>query len=264
MPPDLIVIGDSHSNALLDGCAAHGIRAEMLRFSGNLWHAGDVRIHAEHGLWIDRPKRLQDQIIDLREKLGGASVLSPAVPVLATLGFHLGRIVPPFGLLGHVSEARHVEADAQTLYVSQGFVDAYIGAFRGPHVRLARRMAQLAPTVFVAPPLCIDPRNMRVFHASILNRMRRVGLTVHDPTEDLCPTGSVLDPAYVTADGVHGNAAYGARVIGRMIELGLIARPGGGADGTGIGDRSLGRDRGGVDAIPEGAGGRGHGSVPAG
>lgn len=220
--PDLLIIGDSHSNALVDGCKAHGLSVEMLRFSGNFWHAGDISFHADHGLWIAKPPNQQQQILDLRKRLGGRSVLSPDIPILASLGYHLGRIVPPFGLHGHVTDTRHFAADVTTSYASQALTDAYLGAFRGGHVRLARRMAQAAPMIIVAPPLCNDPPNMRTFHDSITRRMRAVRLNVYDPNTDLFPTGTTLPADYITEDGVHGNAKYGAAVIGKMLAQGLI------------------------------------------
>jgi hypothetical protein len=226
MLPDVIVLGDSHCNALVDGCHAHGLKAEMLRFSGNFWHTGQVSLHADHGIWINRPKRLQDEILALRERLGGRSVLSPDVPVLATMGFHLGRFVPPFGIMGHVTDQRHFDAEPDALYASRAMVNAYIGAYRGTHIRMARRMDRMARVVMVAPPLCHDRPNLRTFFDSVLARMRAVNLTVYDPNGDLPRQDGVLDPAYVTEDGAHGNARYGAEVIGKLIEQGLLARAG--------------------------------------
>lgn len=222
--PDVLVIGDSHSDALFEGCAAHGLTAEMLRFSGNFWHAGRIVLHPEHGLWSRDLPGARMQIAALRERLGDRSVLSPDVPVIASLGYHLGRIVPPFAFAGHVTEARHFDADDRALHASSALVDAYVDAVRGPHLRMARRMARAALTVFVAPPDCQDRPAMRSFIGAVTRRLRAAGLSVHDPNEAMAPSGSVLDARYVTPDGVHGNAAYGASVVGRMLDLGLIPR----------------------------------------
>jgi hypothetical protein len=224
--PDVLVIGDSHSNALVEGCLAHGLRVEMFRLSGNLWSAGRVSFHREHGLTVRGAPVVQRQIGALRERLGGRSLLSREVPVLASVGFHLGRLVPPFGMHGHVTEARHFEAKPSALYASASLTDAYLGAFRGEHVRLARQMSRLAPVTYVLPPHFADWGNMRNFALQIASRMRRVGLKVYDPALDLDPSGAPLPRDMLTGALNHGNADYGRAVIGHMLAKGLIKRRG--------------------------------------
>lgn len=224
MLPDVIILGDSHSNALMEGCEAHGLKAEMIRFSGNLWHGRRVVLHPEHGIWISKPKALQRQILDLRQKLGGRSILSPDVPVIGSFGFHLGRFVPLFGLQGHVTRRSEFEANPESLFVSSAFAEEYVSSLRTPHVRMARRIERLAPLVMVAPPLVGDQPNMRTFFDFMLDWMRTVGLRVYDPNADLAGAGRALDPSYLLDDGRHGNGRYGAEVIGNMIEKGLIRR----------------------------------------
>jgi hypothetical protein len=222
--PDLLVIGDSHSNALVEGCVAHGLRVEMLRFSGNLWHAGRIVLHEEHGLWVTGSRGLQRQVLELRGRLGGRSVLSPDVPVMATLGFHLGRLVPPFGLHGHTTDVSHFESNPEALYASHALLDAYLGAHRGALIRLARQMSRQTRAVFVAPPHFAERPNYRSFLTGLVRRMRALRLNVHNPNETLAPTGSVVRSDYLTGDGNHGNGAYGTAVIAEMLEKGLIAR----------------------------------------
>lgn len=221
--PDVVVLGDSHSNALAEGCAAHGLNAGMLRFSGNFWHQRRVSLHPDHGVWIENPKALQRQILDLKAQLGGQPVLTPDVPVIGTFGFHLGRFVPLFSVTGHVTRAEEAAADPESLYVSRAFVDQYVIGIRAAHIRMARRIDRMTRLVMVAPPLGQDAPNMRSFFDAILARMRTFGLTVYDPHEDLAMAGPVLDPAYLLEDGTHGNARFGAEVIGHMIERGLIS-----------------------------------------
>jgi hypothetical protein len=48
---------------------------------------------------------------------------------------------------------------------------------------------------------------------------------VVNPCAELFGTGAALPSDYVTADGVHGNAAYGAMVIRLLQDRGLIPAP---------------------------------------
>ncbi|THD81444.1 hypothetical protein E7811_16120 [Aliigemmobacter aestuarii] len=224
MLPDVIILGDSHSNALMEGCEAHGLKAEMIRFSGNLWHGRRIVVHPEHGVWISKPKALQRQILDLRQKLGGRSILSPDVPVIGSFGFHLGRFAPMFGLQGHVTQRSEFEADPESLFVSSAYVREYVTGLRTSHVRLARHFDQQTNLVMVAPPFASNQPNMRTFYDFMLDWMRAVGLRVYDPNADLVKAGMALDPSYLLDDGRHGNGRYGAEVIGNMIAQGLIRR----------------------------------------
>ncbi|MDT8854185.1 hypothetical protein RNZ50_03870 [Paracoccaceae bacterium Fryx2] len=226
MLPDLLVIGDSHSDALADGCAAHGLRVEMLRFSGNIWHSGQVVFHAQHGIWVRGLPGMQKQVLALRERLGGRSVISADVPVLAAMGYHMGRIVPPFSANGHVTDAADFAADAGSAYVSRAMVGAYVDAFRANHVRLARRMSRHGNMTLVAPPHAFARRNFPAFAEALTGRMRAAGVRVFDPAPELCPPGAPLDADYLLPDGVHGNARYGAAVIGLLLQRGLIRAPG--------------------------------------
>ncbi|GHC48491.1 hypothetical protein [Neogemmobacter tilapiae] len=222
--PDVLVLGDSHSIALADGCRALGMRVESLYLSGNLWHAGRVALHAQHGFWVQGMPAAQKQILALRERLGGRSLLSRDVPVLASFGFHLGRVVPLFSLHGHMAEPKDFEANSNALYASQSLVDGYVTAFRGQHLRVARRMGRLAPTTFVLPPHYSTWGNLRHFALRIAARLQAQGLRVYDPALAFDPSGAPLEQKWLTSAGNHGNAEYGQAVVGHMLDKGLINR----------------------------------------
>ena len=224
MLPDLLVIGDSHSNALLAGCRAHGLTAEMLRFSGNFWHSGHVVFHREHGIWVRRIAAQQQLVIDLRARLGGRSVIGPDVPILATMGYHLGRIVPPFGTNNHVSDAESFADDPTSHYASVALVDAYVEQTRASHIQLARRMSRHGNMTLVAPPKVFGRSNYHAVADAVSRRMRAAGVRLYDPSEDLFAGGEALASDYLSEDGVHGNDRYGAEVVGRLIAHGLIAK----------------------------------------
>lgn len=220
--PDLLIIGDSHSTALAEGCAAHGIRAEVLGFSGNLWHAGHIALHRSQGLRV-RGAAMQARLNAVRERLGGGPVPRADLPVIASVGFHLGRLVPPFGFHGHVADGDQFELGAHRHFASSALVSAYVGHFRAPHVRLLARMSRLAPLTVVAPPPFYTAPNYGAVYDEVVQAVRRAGVSLYDPRDDW-GADAPLDPAYLAADGVHGNRAYGAKLIGHMIERGLIRR----------------------------------------
>lgn len=222
--PDLLIIGDSHSVALKAGCDAHGLRAELMSFSGNLWHEGHIYLHGEHGLWA-RGKANQARILAMRERLGGRSLLEPDLPVLASIGFHLGRMVPLFGYRGHVTSKAEFVASPERHFVSSAFVAEYADQFRLPHIRLLRRMARRARVMTVAPPDVYGDRNYSAFMNTIATRMSSAGLSVYDSRDDFADKGSPLPEAYLADDRVHGNALYGTEAVGHMLRRGLIARP---------------------------------------
>jgi hypothetical protein len=223
--PDLLIVGDSHTAALKAGCDAHGLRAEVLGFSGNLWHAGHVVLHRTHGLWV-RGAAMQARLKAVQEALGGGSLLRPDLPVLASVGFHLGRLVPPFGFRKHVSSAAEFEAEDGPLFASSALIADYAEHFRRPHIRLLIRMARQAPVTAVAPPHFYAAPNYRAFYDYLVRAIRGAGVTLYDAREDWGQDGAPLDPQYVAADGVHGNEAYSAKVVGHMLDRGLVRRRG--------------------------------------
>ena len=224
MLPDAILIGDSHSNALQAGCAAHGLRVEMLRLSGNFWHAGNVFFHGRHGVWVKGLAAAQSQILAMRERLGGLSLISPEVPVIAAMGYHLGRLVPPFGVNGHVTGAAGFAADPGSAYASQAMVEATVDHFRGAHIKMAARMNRHGNMVLVAPPRLFPGSNYDRFAQVIGAKMAAAGVRLLDPSAELFAPDQGLPPEMAADDGVHGNDAYGTAVVKLLLDRGLIAR----------------------------------------
>lgn len=221
--PDLLILGDSHSVALKAGCDALGLRAEMLSFSGNIWHQGLVSLHRNRGVFV-RNRAFQQRVAELAARLGRGNVLSAEVPVLASFGFHLGRIVPPFGFNGHRIDAAGFLADGTSQFASRALAEAYVRHFRQGHVRMLRRLSDVVPTIAVAPPDIFGAVNYPLFVAIVKEMIRDAGVALFDPCEELFPGQGGLPAEFLTEDGVHGNADYGARVIGLLLDRGLIAR----------------------------------------
>jgi len=220
--PDILIVGDSHTAALKAGCEAHGLRAAVLGFSGNLWHAGHVVLHRTHGLWV-RGAAMQARVRAVQEKLGGGSLLRPDLPVLASVGFHLGRLVPAFGFRNHTSTGEEFGAGDNRLFASSALIADYAEHFRRPHIRFLVRIARQAPVTAVAPPHFYTAENYPAFYDYLARAIRKTGVTFHDPRDDW-PGNAPLGAEYLAADGVHGNDAYGAKVIGHMLDRGLVRR----------------------------------------
>lgn len=221
--PDALIIGDSHSTALKAGCDANALRTEMLVVSGNFWHGSVIMHHPEHGLWAKTAAQ-QQMIMSLKQKLGGGSVLRPDIPVIASIGFHLGRLVPPLSYQGHVTDGQGFMAEPDALFASSGLVSAYVNYYRGYLLRLLQKMATRAPLIVVAPPDVVDHSTFRSARTALIDMMRNGGVRVFDPCEAE-PFASMrpLPPAYRSDDNVHGNDRYGAEVIAAMLSEGAAA-----------------------------------------
>ena len=216
--PDLLVLGDSHSASLLAGARLLGLAADGLTFSGAAWH--EARFAATRAGFEPRnAPAVRQQMDALRKRTGVTDVFASGPPVISTMGYHLGRLVPPFGWNGHVVPARD-DDDAPT--VSQAFLDAYVRHHREPHLRLARRLAARTRVVIVAPPPAFLRPSYQAFRDTVTGLFRAAGLTVHDPAADMTGAGGVLDSAYLQEDGIHGTAEYGAAVLRTVMQRGLL------------------------------------------
>ncbi len=227
MLPDVLIIGDSHSTALLDGCKAHGLSVEIARFSGNFWHAGKLMFHGQHGIWVRGLPAMQAEILAIRERLGGRSLISRDIPVIASMGYHMGRFVPMFGLNGHVTSADAFAAEPNALYGSRALVEAYVEENRAYHIRMAQRMARNCQMVMVVPPRLQAGSNYDRFSASLSDRMRAAGVKLFDPAVALYGDSTGVPAGHLAEDGVHGNELYGREVIGQMLAQQLIGKRGG-------------------------------------
>lgn len=227
MTPELLVLGDSHAIAAKQGADALGLDAGFMYLSGNYWHRRLVQFHPQQGLWSRSNPTVRRQIAALRDQLGGAPLLSAERPVLMSAGFHLGRIAPVFAMHGHRVDADAMDAAPEALFASASFVEAHLEATRGYHRELLVKVGKRCPLVVLAPPpIGTDPVSRR-FVEVIVARMRAAGLAVYDPRPDFDPQGQGLDPELIDADGVHGNARYGAELLGHLRERGLLVAPAG-------------------------------------
>lgn len=223
-PADLVIVGDSHTAALQEAALAQGIASKMLYISGNFWHEGRMRFNAELGLSAAYRPGLHRRIRALAAELGGP-VFPRDVPVIASFGYHLGRIVPLFARAGHTPDLADFEAVPDRLFASSALVDAFLHHHRGALWRILRLAAQGCPLVVVAPPI-VQPDPVAMHLAGLItDRLTALGLKVFDPRREPDWAGKPLPDDWRTADGVHGNAAYGAEVLRRLTDRGLLRFP---------------------------------------
>jgi hypothetical protein len=221
--PDFLVLGDSHAMALKAGCDAQGLAADLLSLSGNIWHSGLISFHPTSGLTL-KGRVQKDRLDAARARHAPRGLVRPDLPLILSAGFHIGRLVPPFGTRGHVTDAEGFAADEDGLFVSSGFLRGYVQHHRGQHIYTLKRIARRAPAVIVAPPPVYAGINHKAFIDTIIGLMRAGGLTVYDPRDDFAHLGHTLPADYLAPDGVHGNARYGSEVIGALMSRGLIRR----------------------------------------
>jgi hypothetical protein len=178
MPPDLVIIGDSHTAALKAGCDALGLRAELLYVSGNHWHAGAAEFDAVTGLQFPRRPMLQRRVNAICRALGTTSLFSPDVPVIASVGYHLGRLIPPFAGWGHTTDAATFAGDPDAQFASAGLVAAYVRHYRDAHIALLAQAAALCDLTVVAPPMVQPDATTHAFACHITQRLQLAGVRV--------------------------------------------------------------------------------------
>lgn len=223
MSPELLIIGDSHTAALQQAAQARGIASQMLYLSGNFWHDGRIRWSRKTGIAATWRPAVQARIAEAAAAAGG-TVFPRGVPILASFGYHLGRLAPLFGRHGHTPDVADAAARDEALFVSDAFLHAYLHAHRGPLLRILRLAARTCDVVVVAPPVVqADPVALRMAGA-ITAMLRGSGVRVFDPRTEADWDGQPLPDHLRSDDGVHGNAAYGDWVLGRLFDRGLIRR----------------------------------------
>lgn len=218
--PDLMIVGDSHTAALHQAALDRGMRPKLLYLSGNFWHEGRFRWHPGTGLNAAYRPRLQARIRAAAAETGG-TVFPRDMPLIASFGYHLGRLAPLFARHGHTPDGADAGGREAALFVSDALLRAYLHHHRGALLKILRLASRSCDLVVVAPPVVQpDPVAMRMA-AIITEALRATGVRVFDPREEPGWQGPL--PAHLrSADGVHGNAAYGAEVLLRLFDRGLI------------------------------------------
>lgn len=221
MKIDAIIISDSHGRAIENGAKMLGLNVRSVTFSGGYWHKGRFRYN-EKGFIPPRDKMARQSMAKLQEELGVEDVIQVGIPVISTIGFHLGQLVPPFGWNGHIACAGELSQDDAFLFASQDFVVEFIDAFRQKHFKMARLMNRRGNLIVLPPPVTFIRPNYSTFRTIIKERMKSMGIVVFDPVECLAGENGVLPSQFISGDGVHASDDYGIKVIEELKNLGLI------------------------------------------
>lgn len=220
--PDLVILGDSHTGALHQAALARGMEARLLYINGNFWHENQMRWHPRLGIAAKYRPRLHRQVRDLGAELGG-SVFPAHVPVLASIGYHLGRLVPRMARLGHTPDARHAQTDESLLFLSDSFLESYILSQRGNLLEILTSAARTCNVIAIAPPMIqTDPVALHVANR-ITDWLIARGVRVFDPRREPDWADQPLPEELRAPDQVHGNAAYGEAVLARLFDRGLLS-----------------------------------------
>ncbi|MFD2173081.1 hypothetical protein [Rhodobacter lacus] len=222
MKPDVLLIGDSHTIALEDGAKALGITTEAFRIGGAGWHEGKFAWSAD-GI-IPRASPMGRNAIEaIRARHGVSNILHLGAPVVTTVGFHLGSLVRGLRWNNHQVLGPDGVAPDQGLLISENFLTHYIQSMRTQHLRVLRRMAREAKVIVVPPPPLNLDGNGLCARAILIRWMRKSGLTVFDPMQELLDGAPALPGRFLDAsDPNHANAAFGQMVMEALRTRGLI------------------------------------------
>ena len=223
MKPEFIIIGDSHTKALKDGFDALGIQTEIMQHSGDTYHRNMIRMNY-HGKFFSKKKYIMRQFSAMAEKLGMDSLADGTIPVVASIGYHLGRLIPPLWWNDHVLYNDGAKMKPGQMVMSQDFLETYIGQSRVGHFRLIKRMSRHADLTIIAPPPFDDRYAMRAATKYISGRIKSLNVNVYDARQDLCQNGKPFLAKLIHTDGVHGNKKYGKLVVESLLNQGLIQR----------------------------------------
>lgn len=223
--PDLLIFGDSHTAALDLAMREEGFRTCLLYINGNHWHAGGFSYDPVNGLACAGSAHVKRRVHRARVEMGG-KLFRPDQVVLASVGYHLGRLCPGIARRGHTVDVAAFDANPEASFLSDAMLQAIVSAARKPLWDVLAAIAQECVLVVVAPPiLSDDPLAARVA-ALVTRTLRERGIMVWDPREQPGALGQPLTPEMRSADGVHGNVHYGRAVLDQIFpptEAGAVA-----------------------------------------
>lgn len=216
MPMDKVfVVGDSHAIALAEGAKRLGANTGMAYLSGNDWHSGTVRFHRKLGLVAVGRPGFQKRMKEACAQLETDSLLQGDHVVLTSLGYQLGRLLPPMRRNGH-GFACVSEGDPHPV-VSSGFVAATVHAKRAGQIELVRKLARRRRVIVVSPPVLKRTPEDDLVRDIIGSALTGAGAELVD-TRFVLPDDGVLPDAFRHEDGIHGNAEYGEFILKHVRE----------------------------------------------
>lgn len=220
--PQLICIGDSHCAALLSGARQLGLSCDGAAWSGSVWHDGHFTFD-ENGIAPVGLLKIEKTVNELRERLGRDRLVQLGQPVLTTVGFHLGRLVPPFGWNGHQAFASNEVRLEEAHVTSRAFLRDYVRHHRAKHFRVLKAWAAKDNLIVVTPPRAHQRPSYDAFLEELIVYYRSAGIFVFDTSAVFADHEDGLVPAsLLEEDGLHGTSDYGAKIIEAMTREGLL------------------------------------------
>lgn len=225
MPTDLIIIGDSHTRALIAGAKALGLGVKSLTLSGTAWFEADVEFSPETGLASPRRKWVGRSAAKLGAALGHNSPFTAGLPVILSC-MNLGRMNARFQWRGHGYADDPLDLDAGDIPVSRAVFRAFIESeLARPLELIANVQATGCALTVAAPPNFARRQGARDATAIFTDCVRALGATCFNPWEHYAPGTTDLPSDDAHRDGRHGNDAYGTWAMQTMLANNLIALP---------------------------------------
>lgn len=236
-PPDVILVGDSHTLALHQGCESLGLNAAMLKSGGIHWNKGKIRVFAPRRRRSPFLPALNAQVAQLQVLLNTPDIFDGSAPVIASIGFHSGHLARAFGAHGHVawppSHALTAAGDdddvTNALFASPAMLQAFIEEQRRVHFLLLTHIARRCKLTAILPPRApkneTKPRfrhNIDALTDAISRHIESLGIDVYDPNDDFVEHDQLLPWGWVNDDGFHGTPEYGRIVMQRLIARGVL------------------------------------------
>lgn len=223
MPAKVLIIGDSHTIALHDGCDALGIGYHKVYGTGGAWFEGRYKFMQKRGL-VSKPGPNRKKLLQLADEMGHSNIFDAGLPVIASFGFNFGK------LLGALETWRHSIPDQKGCYdndaeavMSRGFAEEYVEALCGKNFRIIKNIARIADVTMVVPPRADASHNRVQLTDIITQRMTDVGAKVFDPGRVFTKSRKKALPAkYLSEDQIHGTSDYGQKIVEQLVELGAL------------------------------------------
>ena len=217
--PDYIILGDSHSIALNNGAKLEDLSVETINYSGALWHKG-ILSFGPRGFECRGAPSAMRKINSIREKYKINTLTDLDVPIVSTMGYHLGLLLGPLSWNGHqIHNAQTTDVNEGTRVISTAFFNDYLSHFRARHFTVAKRLSNRTRFIIVPPPISQETLNSRYVRDMITDKYKSMGITVYDPMDDLAGSDGLLPKKLLLPDNIHATAEYGQLVMSKIGQL---------------------------------------------
>lgn len=217
---DILLIGNSHVNALYAGCIYEGIKCYELSAGDAAWLEGKFAFDRWDGLTADSG-RPQKKLADLLERMGRKSIFDLGLPVIGLFGFHLDKLLAHYGSQ-LIMSADGRAGDPSKEYVSRASAFTHVENVCKNSFQIIESIAEMYDLTMVVPPRTDSSHNRQQLVEILTDLMSQRGATVFDL--NLLITNDKrkkLPRRYIAKDGFHGTDEFGAMAIKKLFNLDL-------------------------------------------